>query len=85
MRISHQFRAGLMGLIAIVGASGSSAAYAGSGTILIRFKAGQFIGASSGSGTLIFHGRRYPLLIGSAGLLLGASGMRFVGTVSKHC
>jgi hypothetical protein len=34
MRISDQFRAGLIGLIGIVGASVSSAAYADSGTIL---------------------------------------------------
>ena len=86
MRISRQFRAGLIGLIAIVGASVSSAAYADGGTILIRvFKAGWFIGGSGGSGTLIFHGRRYPLSIGglSAGLVFGASEMRFVGTVSN--
>jgi len=86
MRISHQFRAGLIGLIAIVGASVSSAAYADSGTILIRvFKAGWFIGGSGGSGTLIFHGRRYPLSIGglSAGLVFGASETHFVGTVSN--
>jgi hypothetical protein len=45
MRISRQFRAGLIGLIAIVGASVSSAARADSGTILISvFKAGWFLG-----------------------------------------
>src|SRR5712672_1429073 len=86
MRISHQFGAGLIGLIAIVGASVSSAAYADSGTILISaLKAGWFIGGSGGSGTLIFHGRRYPLSIGglSAGLVFGASETHFVGTVSN--
>src|SRR6266852_4698231 len=43
----------------------------------------RIIGGSGGSGTLIFHGRRYPLSIGglSAGLLFGASGMDFVGSV----
>src|SRR5258706_1263801 len=84
MRISHQFRAGLIGLIAIVGASVSSAAYADSGTILIRvFKAGWFIGGSGGSGTLIFHGRRYPLSIGGrcAGPAFCSFGRPFVGTV----
>jgi hypothetical protein len=86
MRISHQFRAGLIGLIAIVGASVSCAAYADSG--IIRFsvlKAGWFIGGSGGSGTLIFHGRRYPVSIGglSAGLVFGASQTHFVGTVSN--
>ncbi len=85
MRIS-QFRTGLIGLIAIVGATVSSAAYADSG--IIRFsvlKAGWFIGGSGGSGTLIFHGRRYPVSIGglSAGLVFGASETHFVGTVSN--
>ena len=38
-------------------------------------KGGWIIGASGGGGTLIFHGRRYPLSIGglSAGLVFGAS------------
>src|SRR5260370_780971 len=85
MRIS-QFRIGLIGLIAIVGATVSSAAYADRG--IIRFsvlKAGWFIGGSGGSGTLIFHGRRYPVSIGglSAGLAFGASETHFVGTVSN--
>jgi hypothetical protein len=85
MRIS-QFRTGLIGLIAIVGATVSSAAYADTG--IIRFsvlKAGWFIGGSGGSGTLIFHGRRYPVSIGglSAGLVFGASQTHFVGTVSN--
>jgi len=84
MRISHQFRAGLIGLIAIVGASVPSATYADSG--IVRFsvlKAGWFIGGSGGRGVLIFHGRQYPLSIGglSAGLVFGASGTDFVGTV----
>jgi lipid-binding SYLF domain-containing protein len=86
MRIFHQLRAGLIGLIAIVGATVSSAAYADSGTILISvFKAGWFIGGSGGGGMLIFHGRRYPLSIGglSAGLVFGASETHFVGTVSN--
>jgi hypothetical protein len=84
MRISHKFRAGLIALIAIVGASVSPAAYADSGTVRISvFKAGWFIGGSGGSGTLTFHGRQYPLSIGglSAGLVFGASETRLVGTV----
>jgi hypothetical protein len=84
MRISHQFRAGLVGLIAMIGASVSSAAYADTGTIRFRvFKAGWFIGGSGGTGVLIFHGRQYPLSIGgvSAGFVFGASGADFVGTV----
>jgi lipid-binding SYLF domain-containing protein len=86
MRIFHQLRARLVGLIAIAGVSVSSTAHADSGTILISvFKAGWFLGGSGGAGTLIFHGRRYPLSIGglSAGLVFGASETHFVGTVSN--
>ncbi len=86
MRIFHQFRTGLIALIVMVGASISSAAYADSGTIRISVvKAGWFVGASAGSGTLTFHGRQYPLSVGglSAGLVFGASGTNFVGTVSN--
>jgi len=85
MRIS-QFRTGLIALIAVICASVSSPSYADGG--FIRFsvlKAGWFIGGSGGRGTLSFHGRRYPLSIGglSAGLVFGASGMNFAGTVSN--
>ena len=86
MRISRLFRAGLIGLIATVGASVSSATYADTGIVRISvLKAGWFIGGSGGNGVLIFHGRRYPLSIGglSAGLVFGASGTDFVGTVSN--
>jgi len=85
MRIS-QFRAGLIALIAVLGANVPSATYADGGTIRFSvLKAGWFIGGSGGRGTLIFHGRRYPLSIGgvSAGLVFGASGTDFVGTVSN--
>jgi hypothetical protein len=84
MRISSPFRASLVGLIAIVGMSVSSAACADSGSIRFSaLKAGWFIGGSGGSGTLIFHGRRYPLSIGgvSGGLVFGASRLDFVGIV----
>ncbi len=86
MRISKPFGAGLVGLIAIVGASISSSAYADTG--FIRFsvlKAGWFLGGSGGTGVLTFHGRRYPVSIGglSAGLVFGASETHFVGTVSN--
>ena len=86
MRIFRQFRAGLIGLIAIAGASVSSAAYADNGTIRFSvLKAGWFIGGSGGSGVLIFRGRRYPLSIGglSAGLVFGAAKTDFVGTVTN--
>ena len=85
MRIFHRFRGGLIALIAVAGASVSGAAYADSGTIEIsEIKGGWFIGASGGSGTLTFHGRRYPLSIGgmSAGLVFGASKTTLWGQVS---
>src|SRR5215468_3903133 len=86
MRISHQFRAGLIGLIAIVCTSASSPTYADGGFIQFSIlKAGWFIGGSGGSGMLKFHGRRYPLSIGglSAGLVFGASRLDFVGTLKR--
>jgi hypothetical protein len=85
MRISFVFRTGLIALMAMLGASLSSAAYADSGTVRISVvKGGWFIGASGGSGTLIFQGQRYPLSIGglSAGLVFGASQTYLSGRVS---
>jgi hypothetical protein len=76
----------LVALSALVGLSLPSVAYADSGTIRISvLKGGWFIGASGGSGSLIFHGRRYPLSIGglSAGLVFGASQTYLSGTVSN--
>ena len=70
----------------MAGASVSCAAYADSGTIEIsEIKGGWFIGASGGSGTLTFHGRRYPLAIGgmSAGFVFGASKTTLWGQVSS--
>ena len=84
MRMTQKFRACLIGAAAMLGASVSSAALADSGTVRITVvKAGWFIGGSGGSGTLTFHGRVYPLSIGglSAGLVFGASGTHFIGTV----
>jgi hypothetical protein len=86
MRISSLFRAGLVALVALAGASVSSAAYADSGTIRISVvKGGWFIGASGGSGTLTFHGQRYALSIGGldAGLVFGASQTYLGGRVSN--
>jgi len=86
MHISHRFRAGLIALIAVVGAGLSSAAYADSGTIRISVvKAGWVIGGSGGSGTLTFQGRRYPLSIGglSYGFVFGASQTELRGQVSN--
>lgn len=78
-------RTALIAFVAMLGASVSSAAYADSGTIRISvFKGGWFLGASGGSGTLIFHGRRYPLSIGGldAGLVFGASHTYLSGRVT---
>ena len=86
MRVLSELRTGLVALIAIVGASLSSAAYADSGTVSIRIvKAGFVVGGSAGSGTLTFHGRQYPLSIGglSYGFTFGASETRFHGTVTN--
>ncbi len=86
MRISSKLRACAAGVMAMLGASVSSAALADSGTVRLTIvKDGWFIGGSGGSGTLTFHGRVYPLSIGglSAGLVFGASGTRFIGTVTN--
>lgn len=86
MRFSSGFRAALVALFALAGAGVSSATHADGGTIWIEeLKGGWFIGGSGGSGTLIFHGRRYPLKIGglSAGLVFGGSVTRLYGYVSN--
>ena len=86
MRLSSGFRAALMALTVVFAAAGaSSAAHADGGTISFRvLKGGWFIGASGGSGWLVFHGQRYPISIGglSAGLVFGASETYFAGSVS---
>jgi hypothetical protein len=84
--LSIRLRKWVVALAVILGAGFSSAAHADSGTIRISvLKGGWFIGASGGSGTLVFQGRRYPLSIGglSAGLVFGASKTDLVGTVSN--
>jgi hypothetical protein len=87
MRISHRIRAALIALTAVAGfvlLAMPSAARADSGTIAFSvLKAGWVIGGSGGSGTLFFHGRRYPVSIGgiSYGIVFGASETHFRGTV----
>ena len=85
MRHSFGLRAALVALaVALAGFGLSSSARADSGTITFRvLKGGWFIGASGGTGTLFFHGRRYPLSIGglSVGLVFGGSETYFQGTV----
>jgi hypothetical protein len=89
MGLSSRFRTALFALTAVVGVGVASliatSAYADSGRINFTvLKAGWVIGGSGGSGTLHFHGRRYPISIGgiSAGFVFGASETRFRGRVS---
>lgn len=87
VRRSSAFRAVLMALVfAFSGFGLASAARADGGTISFRvLKGGWIVGASGGSGTLSFHGQRYPISIGglSAGLVFGASETYFHGTVTN--
>lgn len=85
MTLSRRLRTGLIALTAVVGATLSTAAVAGSGTVsLTIYKAGWFIGGSGGEGVLRYKGRSYPLSIGglSAGLVFGAAKTTFHGRVS---
>jgi hypothetical protein len=82
---SFKFRSALLALVAVMAAAVSSAR-ADSGTIRINvFKGGWFVGASAGSGILVFHGQMYPISIGglSAGLVFGASRTSLSGRVSN--
>jgi hypothetical protein len=84
MQLSFAIRAALIALT-VIGAA-FTAAYADSGSIRFNVvKAGFVVGASGGSGTLVFHGQRYPLAIGgvSYGFTFGASATDFVGTVTN--
>jgi len=72
-------------LIAVPVALGSSA-FAGSGSIsLTVYKGGWIIGASGGSGRLVFRGRTYRLGVGGInyGLLFGGSKTELHGRVSN--
>jgi hypothetical protein len=85
MHVSTRIRSALFALAALV-ASASSAALADGGSIHFNvIKAGLVIGGSAGSGTLVFHGRAYPISIGglSYGFTFGASSIDFRGTVSN--
>ena len=82
---SFKFRSALAALVAVM-AVGVSSARADSGTIRINvLKGGWFVGASGGSGILVFHGQMYPISIGglSAGLVFGASQTSLSGRVSN--
>jgi len=85
MRTLSAFLASLIAVLFLAGTALTSAAYADEGGISFSvIKAGFIIGGSAGSGTLTFHGQRYPLGIGglSYGFTFGASETRFHGTVS---
>jgi len=81
------FRAALMALtVTLTGFGLAPAAHADGGSISFTvLKGGWVIGASGGNGTLVFHGRRYPISIGglSAGFVFGASETFFHGSVSN--
>src|SRR5262250_3146973 len=84
MQLSSAIRAALIALT--VTGAGLTTVYADFGGIRFNvIKAGFVVGGSGGSGTLVFHGRRYPLSIGgvSYGFTFGASATDFVGTVSN--
>src|SRR5438477_11602124 len=84
MRFSSAIRAALIALT--VNGAALATAYADSGGIRFNvIKAGFVVGGSGGSGTLMFHGRIYPLSIGgiSYGFTFGASSTDFVGEVSN--
>jgi len=84
MRLPSVTRVVLIALILTVGLG--TAVFADGGRIRFNVvKAGFVIGGSGGSGTLVFHGRYYPLAIGgvSYGFTFGASATDFFGTVSN--
>jgi hypothetical protein len=86
MHISAGLRAAFVAIGALSAVTLSSAARADSGTISFNVvKAGFVIGGNAGSGTLTFHGKRYPISIGgiSYGFTFGASETRFTGRVSN--
>ena len=84
MQWSSAIRAALIALT--VTGAGLTTVYADFGSIQFNvIKAGFIVGGSGGSGTLMFHGRAYPLSIGgvSYGFTFGASATNFVGEVSN--
>jgi hypothetical protein len=84
MMISSRLRSVATAAIAAAAISAAGVAHADSGTIRFSvYKAAFFVGGSGGEGTLTFHGRSYPIVIGgiSGGLAFGASKTNFQGTV----
>jgi hypothetical protein len=86
MRWSAAIRAMMIALTVTSTGLATGGAYADSGSVRFNvIKAGFVIGGSAGRGTLVFHGRRYPLSIGgvSYGFTFGGSATDFVGRVSN--
>jgi hypothetical protein len=86
MKISSVLRVALLALIALAGATLSSASHADEGTVsLTIYKAGWVIGGSGGGGVLTFRGRSYALSAGGLdyGLVFGGSKTMLRGRVSN--
>jgi hypothetical protein len=67
----------------LVGASAQSRAQTGSVRLHI-VKAGFIVGVGGGSGTLVYHGKRYPLSVGGIGVgSLGVAAVDLVGSASN--
>jgi hypothetical protein len=84
MKLSSAIRAALIALT--VTGAGLTTVYADSGSIRFNvIKAGFVVGGSGGTGTLVFHGRPYPISIGgvSYGFTFGASSTDFIGEISN--
>jgi hypothetical protein len=85
LRIATLARLGAIVLVALAAfGARSDAQTPSSGEIRIEFISGGFIvGASGGSGTLIYQGKRYPLSIGgvSLGAIIGLSKAELYGQV----
>jgi lipid-binding SYLF domain-containing protein len=83
--IQGDFLMQLSSALTVTGA-GLTTVYADFGSIRFNvIKAGFVVGGSGGTGTLVFHGRPYPISIGgvSYGFTFGASATDFVGEVSN--
>jgi hypothetical protein len=86
MSLSPRLRSAVFAFTALFAVIVPSAVFADGGSISFKvFKAGWVIGASGGSGTLVFHGQSYPISIGglSAGFVFGGSETFFHGSVSN--
>ena len=74
----------LIAAVALTGASTASRAQTVGSVRLHIVKAGFIVGVGGGSGTLIYHGRRYRLSIGGIGIgSLGVAAVDLVGTASN--